>query len=932
MEFQLKPLLPRYSSLIAITAALALHAPAVQAQEAAAQVQDPAPQEDEEEDGSGDVGVIAPDDGSTIVVQGTRVRGQLYVDQPPVAEFDSEDIAAFGASSIEDVLAAIEPATGSGARGGRGGGRPVFLINGMRVSSPREFRSYPPESILKIEVFPEEVAQRFGYSADQRVVNIILKPNFQAFTGEVEYEQPDRGGYSRNEQELTYLRIGETGRLNFNLEVEDGSMLTEAERGLTVDGDPVEAQYRSLISDTWGAEATANYARAFIDSGTSLSVNGTYERSESRSLSGLAVDGATPIERRSASDSFSVGGSVNKPLGDWNATFTTDANRTLSETEIDRFDATGFDIARSRTWTIDNAATLTGYPIELPAGELTATFDVGLDWTRIDSDDTRSDTDVSLTRRSLNGGVNLSIPVAERDGFLGAIGDVSLNLNAGFENLSDFGTLADWSAGVNWRPTENLAFSATRIWREVAPSLANLGNPRIDEFNQSVYDYATGDTVLATVITGGNPDLQAETQSDWKFSANWELPFWENTRLQADYGINRSRDVTSTPGFSAAFEQAFPDRVTRSAAGELLAIDRRPLTLYETRSRVLSFGLNTRGEIGKEPEETGGSEDRARGPRGAGQADAPRSGGGRFNPERMAAMRETFCSLPEGGTSDLSGVPEQFRARLTDENGNPDPAKIAQARERFCGEEAEERARQFTAMRTALCAEPPQLDGLPEEILARLRNEAGEIDPEKVAQMRTRLCAADDAQPAEARSGGGRRGGGMPFGRGRGGDSEDRRARYFFSFNHNIALENEVLLSENGPLFDQLDGQVLSGGSIPRHTSRLEGGLFWQGYGLRLSGNYTGEAEVQGSDALGSSDLFFNDLVTFDMRLFADLGEVFDKDDGWMKGLRLSLVADNIFDARRRVTDEDGNVPEAYEPFRIDPTGRYLGIDLRKAF
>ena len=145
-------------------------------------------------------------------------------------EFNAEDIAAFGAGSIADVLEAIAPATQSGARGGRGGGRPVFLINGIRVSSPREFSSYPPEAIEKVEVFPEEVAQRFGYSADQRVVNIILKRNFQAVTAEVEYAQPDRGLLAQR-AEATYLRIGETGRLNFNVEVEDTSLLTEGERG-----------------------------------------------------------------------------------------------------------------------------------------------------------------------------------------------------------------------------------------------------------------------------------------------------------------------------------------------------------------------------------------------------------------------------------------------------------------------------------------------------------------------------------------------------------------------------------------------------------------------------------------------------------------------------------------------------------------------------
>lgn len=906
------------TSLLAVSAGLCLPAP-VFSQDADAEQAQPADSSQVSADDA------VPTVGNTIVVQGTRLRGQLIVEQPPIAEFDEDDIAAFGASSIEDVLAAIEPATSSGARGGRGSGRPVFLINGIRVSSRREFRSYPPESVAKIEVFPEEVAQRFGYSADQRVVNIILKPNFQSATAEVEYEQPDRGGYSRNEQELTYLRIGEASRLNINLEVEDGSLLTEAERGLTVTGAPGEAPFRSLVSDTLGVEATANYARSFIDSGTSLSLNGTYERAEARSLSGLSDDGSVGLERRSETDTYSLGGTANQPFGGWNATYTLDAIRAVGRTEIDQRDGTGFDIARSRTWTIDNDVVVRGGLFELPAGEVTTSFDLGLDWKRINSEDTRADSDLSLTRRRLNGGINLAIPIAERGGPWGAIGDVTLNLNAGAEDLSDFGFLTNWSAGVNWSPFDNLSLSATRIEREVAPSLTDLGSPRVDEFNEPVFDYASGTTELVTLITGGNPDLVAEDQADWKFSANWELPFWENARLQADYGINRSRNVTSTPGFSAAFEQAFPERVTRGASGDLLAIDRRPVTFFQTRSRILSFGFNTRGQIGPEPvrEERGGRRRSGTGERRGG------SSGGGFDPARMEAMRTALCGVPKGQMPDLSQIPEQFRARLLDENGNPDPEKIAAARARFCGDVAEQRSERFAAVREAVCADPPKLDGLPEQILARLRGDDGEIDPERLQALRERMCSADGTQADDSGQGRRGRGGGNPFSRG---DDSDTRPRYFFSLNHNITLENEVLLSESGPSFDQLNGDVLSGSAIPRHSARLEGGLFWQGYGMRLSGSYIGEATILGSDAVGSSDLFFGDLATFDVRLFADLGEVFDKEEGWLDGLRVSLLADNIFDARRSVVDEDGNTPDAYAPFRMDPTGRYLGIDLRKAF
>jgi hypothetical protein len=56
------------------------------------------------------------------------------------------------------------------------------------------------------------------------------------------------------------------------------------------------------------------------------------------------------------------------------------------------------------------------------------------------------------------------------------------------------------------------------------------------------------------------------------------------------------------------------------------------------------------------------------------------------------------------------------------------------------------------------------------------------------------------------------------------------------------------------------------------------------------------------------------------------------KNEGFLKDLRISLVADNLFDAQRRVRDETGATPVNYNPFVIDPLGLYLGIDLRKLF
>ena len=103
--------------------------------------------------------------------------------------------------------------------------------------------------------------------------------------------------------------------------------------------------------------------------------------------------------------------------------------------------------------------------------------------------------------------------------------------------------------------------------------------------------------------------------------------------------------------------------------------------------------------------------------------------------------------------------------------------------------------------------------------------------------------------------------------------------------------------------------------------------------GLRLSGIYTGTTRLDGSGLLlGSTDIAFDDIVTFNLRVFANMGEITGKNEGFLKDFRVSLVADNVFDAQRKVRDSNGGTPINYQPFVIDPLGLYVGLDLRKLF
>ncbi|WP_239026470.1 hypothetical protein [Novosphingobium decolorationis] len=857
--------------------------------------------------------------GNEIIVTGRSVLpGAVDTPYEPIQTFEESDIAAYGASSIAELLDAISPQTGSGR--GRGGGRPVMLVNGLRITSWREMRNIPPEAIRQMQVLPEEVALQFGYSADQRVVNLILKDNFAAGTGAGEYNRPTRGGYDNYELETGIFSVSGPRRYNLSAKLTETSMLTEDERGIarepgempTVAGDPDPRRFRSLAGDESELEINGTVTQGLGEGGMNGQITGNlaYTRTVTNSLSGLDTftlsDGAgnseirtydDPLAQRVSTDLFEGGLGYNRQIDGWQLSITGDGAYTDTATQVDRRRDTsgieadalageldiagalpqlpgpGVDFARNRTLALTSLATLSGRPVSLPAGDASLTLKAGYNYSRTLSDDTRSEFDtVRLTRGDVSAGVNLALPLTSRNNyFLDAIGDLSLNLGAGINHLSDFGTLTNWTAGLSWSPTETLTLQATYLGEEAAPTLSQLGAPQIVNYNVSVYDFTNSTTALVTATSGGNPDLLKEKRRDIKLSANWQLPFLDRSNLVLEYFRNRSDNVSqSFPLLTPAIEAAFPDRVTRDENGSLIAIDQRPVTFDKVSSSNVRWGFNISGSLGATEPPSGGPS--ARSP----NADAPRGPGGPGG--------------PGGGR-------------------NFDPAR-------------------FEAIKAALCTEgqEPDLSALPEPMLARLRKEDGSIDKERLAAMRERICNSDGppsrtgaaavpASPPPARRG-------PPGG------------RWNLSLYHTWRLSEDVRIGPNSPVLDQLSGESLAAGGTPRHSIEAEGGFFLNGNGARLKGEWSAPAHVNGTGAPGSSDLRFGSTFELDLRIFMDLGgkESLVQKMPFLKGSRLSFTVDNILDSRQKVTNAGGEIPIAYQRGYRDPQGRVIGIDFRKLF
>ncbi len=615
-----------------------------------------------------------------IVVTAPRLSGSVISDVPPVVELSEEAIESYGASSITELLGAIAPQTGPGR--GRGGGGPVVLLNGLRISGFAELRDLPPEAIRRVQILPEEVALQYGYSADQRVVNFILKDDFRAITADAEYGGSTQGARREAELESTFVSIGKTGRLTLGGEYTNTTRVLESDRNIvqraTIFPFDNTGLYRTLLPSSEMIKLNGVLNRKLTDT-VSATINASWQRDTSDALLGVATGTFTipagqsfspagaPVQltrgfvsaltRATTTDALHAGLTINGNLQKWTWTVTANYDRSIATTLTDRgidivalqtaISASGStanpflaafpgtvpflsrDTARTQTDTSDGIYTLSGPLIELPAGAVRTTVRAGFATTRLSSQAFRSGATIAtnLARDEANGRLNIDIPLANADRDIAApLGKLSINANIAYRRLSDFGGLTSFGYGLNWQPLAGLTLLASALGSENEPNIGVLGNPVIVTPGVPVYDFGRGETTVISRISGGNPTLRTEVQRDSKFSVNYQPPTLKGLTVGVDFFRNRSTNpVAAFPTLTPNFEAAFPDRVTRDANGRLVSIDGRNINYTSTASDVVRFGFTFQKEFGQPA--GGRGPGGFSGPPGGSAGGSPRAGG-----------------------------------------------------------------------------------------------------------------------------------------------------------------------------------------------------------------------------------------------------------------------------------------------------------------
>lgn len=606
-----------------------------------------------------------PTDVSGVVVEATK-RGEARGGQTPLVAYDPMQIQAFGAATVDELIELLEAQTTS-ARGGS----PVFLINGRRISGFQELRGLPTEAIEQFQILPEQTALAYGYSADQRVVNIILRERFRSLSEQVDAERPQGGGRTVGSSRTNALRIQGGARTSLSLDLKNQSALYEDERDIDRSESGGVTTNRTLAPRLRQAQLSGVVKRDLTDK-IGLTLSGGLKSVDQVSRLGLPevaddvyVDRPDTLQKRTKTTTADLGALVDGFVGSWATTGSlayqrvetnSVTGRGLDTTALDAaIDAGTVDLsgdlgsylsvldptrAASVAQSVTGEVVTNGSLLRLPAGAVRLSLKVGGDHSSLDSESlvegVSTSREVSRDQGSVQASLDLPL-LAAGEGVGKRLGAVSANLNLAAAQVSDFGTLRTLGAGLNWTPVEKLVFTGDYTTKTTAPTLSQLNDPTQTTPNVAVFDYATGQTVSVTQTSGGNADLEAPESRILHFGVNWTPTSRHALQMNLNWTRTEVLDgISSFSSVTAGLEEALPERFTRSADGTLLSIDARPINVAREVKEEAAWGFTFSRAFGKPMQfpprqgfgpPDGGPPDGGP-PRGEGGGPPPGEGGG----------------------------------------------------------------------------------------------------------------------------------------------------------------------------------------------------------------------------------------------------------------------------------------------------------------
>ena len=815
-----------------------------------------------------------------VTVTGKRIPGSIIGAVEPVAVLDAQALAALGATSLSDLLKKVKALTSSS-----GGGEPVMLLNGRRVSGFAEFQSLPYEAMERIEVLPEQEAARFGYPPNVRVMNFITKKKFRAVTVHLLPGVTTEGGGGTRYSEVTSARIDGPRRLTFNV-----SHLRQ---------DPVLQSQRDILPDP---------ETLFATTGNVTGVNGASLDPRLDALAGRGVTLAgVPIDPAARG---TLAPYANSPAG------VTDLGpyRTL----------------QPLTDTIHSEASIASPLTKSVSGSLMVSME---------AIQTKGLNGLAPALLRVPGGLG-NFPFANDTLLYRYLPDSVLHQRTTSMALHAGGTLTGDVRRWSWAITGNYDRMVSRSTSEIGVPLGALqasigagGDPMaaIDPVTAARRDRnrsrAVSDTIGVKATANGPvvrlPAGEAMLTVTTDYS-RIDSDAQTNLSLPAD-GIGRTMR-------GASVNANVP--IASAREGSLGFLGEMQLNAMAGVSQVSDFGRLRTSNLGLNwtpfrPVQLNASINIAQTAPAVTQLVAPVVATPNTPFFDYVTGRSTLVTTIFGGNPDLA--PERRRVTTLGIAVQPIKDKDIRLSTDYVDTRIDNQAASLGGATPAFQRAFPDLfvrDTLGQLVSVDLR-------PVNLAYERERkLRLTIDAQvqlgktpppppppaPDAAKSATPPAPPPRP---------PKRPPSLWLSATTNYRLEDRLTLRGTGPVLDLLDGATLNGtGGRPRWDVDLNGHFSYGLFNLGVYGRLQGPTRIR-SD-IAASDLRFSGRTWLVLYSFVRLENIVKKP--WAKGLNINFAVENVLNDRINVTDRNGQTPNRFQPAYIDPLGRSIRIGVRKLF
>ena len=530
----------------------------------------------------------------------TAPRGLTVGGIAPILELSPSDLQSYGADTLSDLVDALKFLT----RSSHSDGAPVVLING-HLAGLVEFANLPSDAVERVEVLPETVALRYGFSENQRVLNIVLREHYRAVPTRVSESGATEGGDRTTQIDASLVRLSSETRVTVLGSVQNNGQLLESDRGI----DRPDSIDRTIQPDK--SEGKVAAAVSGTIAGVNSSLEGYLDRVSTKGLQGAVdvADAPTPLQQSAYANTARVALQLTGQVGRfmWGATGSYSRLTTNSSGAIGLDDAgnLAFDRTDSTLNTAGLQFSLSGRIASLPAGTAVANLRAGFGYQGFLSEDAYPGALLArsnLVRSDRSASFNTSLPITSRDNHVGSgVGNLSANVNLSLDDVSSFGALLSQSYGLDWTPINKVHLSAIFTDQQIPPTVQQVLAPKTFTPNVEMFDFVTGQTVYVTSITGGAPNLHVTDDRVASFGVSLG-PFFGKTTFSAHYGQSRIRDTVGTlPPLTADVELAFPERFVRNADGTLIEVDNRSVNLQRQAMNDLKWGFNAWFPFGPQP-------------------------------------------------------------------------------------------------------------------------------------------------------------------------------------------------------------------------------------------------------------------------------------------------------------------------------------------